>query len=86
MKKSLIAFSEDSFIFKHKKLFIIIILIINMLLCSLYLKFSQIKHQQSESQVAIMLAESLASQINLKDISALSGNLNDLEKSEYLLL
>lgn len=55
-----------------------------MLLCSLYLKFSQIKHQQSESQVAIMLAESLASQINLKDISALSGNLNDLEKSEYL--
>lgn len=84
MKNSLITLSEDHFMFKHTTLFMAIIIMISLLVCGLYLNLRWIEHQQTETQVAVMLVESLASQLDPQDISALSGSQEDLDKTEYL--
>lgn len=84
MTKSSATLSENRFIVKNIKLIMIIVMVICILICSLYLRLSWIDHRQTETRVAVMLSESLASQLNPQDVAALSGSQEDLTKAEYL--
>lgn len=74
---------ENSFIVKHMKLLMAVIMISCTLLCGLYLRYIWVKNQRTEEQKAITLTESLASQYNPKDVASLSGSQEDLDNPEY---
>lgn len=75
-------FKKNVFL-KHPKLIMIAVIVIGVFLCALYLRISWVEHEKTEFQVAAMLGESLSSQLDIQDITQLSGSQEDLGKTEY---